>query len=94
MFFATSFVSLLAIASPILVLAAPTLTTNPAKELQERATTCTFTSAASAIASKAACATIILNAIAVPAGVTLDVCVVSSSFMSRETYPYLLISTQ
>jgi len=66
-----SFVGLLAIASPILALTVPTRSANPSKQLQERAT-CTFTSAASAIASKAACATIVLDAVAVPAGVTLD----------------------
>ena len=44
----------------------------PRAELAERATTCTFTNAASAVKSKAACATIVLNSVAVPAGTTLD----------------------
>lgn len=64
-----SFVGFLAVTLPALVNAAPA--PNPAGKLVERAT-CTFTSAASAIASKAACATIVIDAISVPAGTTLD----------------------
>ncbi|KAF2801526.1 polygalacturonase 1 [Mytilinidion resinicola] len=40
--------------------------------VEERATTCTFTSAASASASKKSCSNIILSGITVPAGKTLD----------------------
>lgn len=52
------------LASTALVAAAPT-------ELIERAS-CTFTTAAAAIKGKAACSTITLSNIAVPAGTTLD----------------------
>jgi galacturan 1,4-alpha-galacturonidase len=57
-----------------LVSAAPAAAPAPTAraELSERATTCTFTNAASAVKSKAACATIVLDNIAVPAGTTLD----------------------
>ena len=54
-------------ASPI---AAPVVT-----PVEKRATSCTFSGsngAASAVKSKAACATIVLNSVAVPAGTTLD----------------------
>lgn len=62
----TSFVS----ASPIAAaVAAPAPTA--AARLDKRAT-CTFTNAASASKSKASCATIVLSAIAVPSGTTLD----------------------
>jgi len=43
-----------------------------AAQLAERATTCTFTNAASASKSKTSCATIVLSNIAVPSGTTLD----------------------
>lgn len=44
----------------------------PVPVLEDRATSCTFTDAASATASKTTCATIVLSNIAVPAGKTLD----------------------
>lgn len=50
--------------------AAPVPTAGP--DLNKRATTCTFTDAASASKSKTSCSTIILSAIAVPSGTTLD----------------------
>jgi polygalacturonase len=40
--------------------------------LQDRAPSCTFTDAATAMESKAACSTIVLSNITVPAGTTLD----------------------
>lgn len=43
-----------------------------APNLADRATTCTFTNAASASKSKKDCATIVLSSIAVPSGTTLD----------------------
>jgi galacturan 1,4-alpha-galacturonidase len=49
--------------------AAPDL--NNAVALQKRAS-CTFTAASAASKSKASCATIVLDNIAVPSGVTLD----------------------
>lgn len=61
--------SALLLSAGAIVSAAPAPT--PAN-LEERATACTFTSAASAIASKASCSSITLNNIAVPAGTTLD----------------------
>ncbi|KAL1306205.1 hypothetical protein AAFC00_004303 [Neodothiora populina] len=54
--------------------AAAPVPTAPAK-LEDRATTCTFSGsggAAAAIKSKASCATIVLSALAVPSGTTLD----------------------
>jgi polygalacturonase len=44
----------------------------PAPALVERATSCTFSAASAAIASKTACATIVLDNVVVPAGKTLD----------------------
>jgi len=61
----------LAAISVSLVIAAPAPVVTQAPDLAKRAT-CTFTNAASAIKSKAACATIILDNIVVPAGTTLD----------------------
>lgn len=57
-----------------LVAAAPATAPAPtaAPNLENRATTCTFTNAASASKSKTSCATIVLNNIAVPSGTTLD----------------------
>ena len=40
--------------------------------LEERAASCTFTDAASAVKAKTSCPTITLNGLAVPAGKTLD----------------------
>lgn len=50
--------------------AAPAPTAAP--NLKDRATTCTFTNAASASKSKTSCATIVLDNVAVPSGTTLD----------------------
>lgn len=53
--------------------AAPHVTA--AAKLEERATTCTFSGsngASSASKSKTACSTIVLSAVAVPSGTTLD----------------------
>jgi hypothetical protein len=55
-----------------LALAAPAPAPTPAPDLSKRATTCTFTNAASVSVSKKSCATIVLNNIAVPSGTTLD----------------------
>ncbi|KAI9643770.1 Polygalacturonase 1 [Ciborinia camelliae] len=44
----------------------------PSSSLDARAGVCTFTTAAEVVAGKAACSTIYLNGIAVPAGTTLD----------------------
>lgn len=44
----------------------------PSKTIEDRASTCTFTDAASASASKTSCSNIVLNGITVPAGKTLD----------------------
>lgn len=55
--------------------AAPASATTPAPQVDKRATSCTFsgtTGAAAAISSQAACSTIILNDVVVPAGTTLD----------------------
>lgn len=40
--------------------------------IDRRATSCTFTDAAAASASKKSCSTIVLNGVTVPAGTTLD----------------------
>lgn len=50
--------------------AAPQVT--QAAKLDKRATSCTFTNAASASKSKTSCSTIVLSDIAVPSGTTLD----------------------
>lgn len=68
------------LAAPILANPAPMPTPAPSpKEVEEalarRATTCTFSGTngySSAIASKASCGTIVLDALTVPGGVTLD----------------------
>jgi polygalacturonase len=66
------------LASAALAVAAPAAAPmpTPAPELgdalEKRATTCTFTAASQASASKKSCATIVLNNIAVPSGTTLD----------------------
>ncbi|CAG7935386.1 unnamed protein product [Penicillium nalgiovense] len=66
----TSFLSMVALGAAA-VSAAPA--PSRASELVERgSSTCTFTSAASASASKKACSTIVLDNIEVPAGETLD----------------------
>lgn len=53
-------------------LPAAELAPTAAARLEDRATTCTFTNAASASKSKALCSTIVLSSIAVPSGTTLD----------------------
>ncbi|PQE27800.1 polygalacturonase 5 protein [Rutstroemia sp. NJR-2017a BVV2] len=58
-----------------LVAAAPTPAPTAAPNLEERATTCTFSGsggASSASKSKTSCSTIVLSALAVPSGTTLD----------------------
>ena len=67
--------SILGSAASVLALpaAAPVPTAGP--RLEDRATSCTFSGsagAASASASKASCATIVLSGVAVPSGTTLD----------------------
>jgi polygalacturonase len=67
----------LVLSSKILVSAIPTPTVGPgpkdsAGHVERAGSTCTFTGAAQASASKTACTTIVLDNIAVPAGVTLD----------------------
>ena len=47
-------------------------TTTKASSTTKAASSCTFTNAASAIASKKACTSIVIDAISVPAGTTLD----------------------
>lgn len=65
--------SILALAASVAAAPAPKPTPGPdAKDLEKRATTCTFTAASQVTASKTACSTIVLDAIAVPAGETLD----------------------
>ena len=57
------------------VLAVPAPAPTAAPDLEKRATTCTFSGsggASSASKSKTSCSTIILSALAVPSGVTLD----------------------
>ncbi|CDM27702.1 CAZyme family GH28 [Penicillium roqueforti] len=86
----TSFVSMLALGAAV-VSAAPAPTS--VSELVERSSsTCTFTSAASAIASKKACSTIVLDNIEVPAGVTLDLTKLESGtkviFKGETTFGY------
>ncbi|KAF2114335.1 endopolygalacturonase [Lophiotrema nucula] len=44
----------------------------PVAKLEDRATSCTFTDAASASKSKTSCSTIVLSNVAVPSGTTLD----------------------
>jgi polygalacturonase len=69
--------ALLALGATALVVAAPAAAPEPtaAPELAKRATTCTFSGsggASSASKSKTDCSTIILSALAVPSGTTLD----------------------
>ena len=63
-------------------------------ELSKRAT-CTFTSAASAIAGKKSCSAIVLSNIVVPAGTTLDMTGLTAgttvTFSVRsEKFPYIM----
>lgn len=55
-----------------LIQAVPAPAVTPAAQLEDRATSCTFTDAAAVSKSKTSCATITLNNIAVPSGTTLD----------------------
>lgn len=71
------FSSILALTAAALVIAAPAPFPEPtaAPDLAKRATTCTFSGsngASSASKSKTSCSTIILSALAVPSGTTLD----------------------
>jgi polygalacturonase len=85
-------VSLVA-ASPVAA-AAPEPTAAP--NLENRATTCTFTNAASASKSKKSCATIVLSGITVPSGTTLDMTGLNSGthvvFAGKTTFGYEGIS--
>jgi galacturan 1,4-alpha-galacturonidase len=66
---------LLILGPAVLVSATPTPTTAPDLKnaaVLDRRTTCIFTAASAASASKTSCATIVLDNIAVPSGVTLD----------------------
>ncbi|UPX20484.1 Endo-polygalacturonase [Ascochyta rabiei] len=63
------------LAAPALAAPAPAITPAPEAAVVKRATSCTFSGsagAASASQSQAACATIVLNNVAVPSGTTLD----------------------
>jgi len=77
-----------------MVAAAPAAAPAPtaAPDLANRATTCTFTNAASASKSKTSCATIVLNNIAVPSGTTLDLTGLNSGthvvFQGTTTFGY------
>ncbi|KAI9643789.1 Polygalacturonase 1 [Ciborinia camelliae] len=75
----SSALSLLALGAAVSAMPAPMPTAAPnvnnAVALDKRATSCTFSGsggAAAASASKASCATIVLSALAVPSGTTLD----------------------
>jgi polygalacturonase len=72
MVYPAALLGLLLSTSLALVSAAPAPAPTAAAKLDERATTCTFTDAASGSKSKTSCATIVLNNIAVPSGMTLD----------------------
>jgi hypothetical protein len=66
---------LLGLAAITQALAVPAPAPTAAPDLQKRATTCTFSGSggySSASKSKTSCSTIILSALAVPSGVTLD----------------------
>lgn len=66
-------IALLASAAVLVATApAPQVPAAPVPALVERATSCTFSAASAAIASKTACATIVLDNVVVPAGQTLD----------------------
>ena len=70
-------VSVLLGISIVLVNAVPApVPTTPAqlvdRTIEDRASSCTFTAASAASASKKSCSTIVLSNIAVPSGVTLD----------------------
>jgi len=81
----TSLMSMLALGATMAA-AAPA----PSRVSQmKRATSCTFTSAASASASKKSCTTIVLDNIEVPAGETLDLTDLTSGTKVR---PYQLAS--
>ena len=68
MYLSKPFLALLLSAGAAHSAAVPASGTN----LEKRATSCTFTDAASATKAKSSCATITLNGLAVPAGKTLD----------------------
>ena len=70
-------------------LPAPDPMVTAAAKIEERATTCTFTDAASASKSKTSCATIVLSNIAVPSGTTLDMTKLTSGTHVR--FPSYLI---
>ncbi|KAJ4360817.1 Polygalacturonase [Didymosphaeria variabile] len=67
--------SALLLGAGAIVSAAPAPTPTQAAKLEDRAASCTFSGAngaASAVKSKASCATIVLSNVAVPSGTTLD----------------------
>lgn len=70
----TTALGLLLSVSTALVSAAPAAAPAPtsAPDLAKRATTCTFSNAASASKSKKSCSTIVLSSVPVPSGTTLD----------------------
>nr|AAY82498.1 polygalacturonase [Ophiostoma ulmi] len=71
----TTLLLTLAVAANASPVVAPANTPTPSPVLAERATSCTFSGAngaSLAIQSQAACATIVLNNVAVPSGTTLD----------------------
>lgn len=73
--------------SALLLGAGATVFAAPASTLDDRASSCTFTTAASAIAGKGSCSTITLNNIAVPAGTTLDLTKLNSGTTVRPVRP-------
>jgi polygalacturonase len=82
----STFLSTVLLSAGALVAAAPT-----SQSLEQRAS-CTFTTAAAAIGGKAACSTITLSNIAVPAGTTLDLTKLTSGttviFSGTTTFGY------
>jgi polygalacturonase len=89
----SSFVLLLSVGAAF-VSAAPAAAPVPtaAPDLSKRATTCTFTNAASASKSKTSCSTIVLSNVAVPSGTTLDLTKLNSGthviFEGTTTFGY------
>jgi len=75
-----------------LVFSAPAPAPTAAPSLENRATSCTFTNAASVSKSKKSCATIVLDNIPVPSGTTLDLTGLSSGthviFEGTTTFGY------
>lgn len=80
------------------VLAAPAPAPTVAPKLEDRATSCTFSGsggASSASKSKTSCSTIVLSAVAVPSGITLDLTGLNSgTHVSPLSAMYLHPSTE